>query len=248
MMRSLLIRGMIAGLIAGLLYFVFAYLFGESSVNAAIAYEDQVGAAAGHASEEAPLVSRGIQSTIGLAVAALVYGAALGGILALAYSAVYGRIGRLSPRATAAVVALAGFVAVIVVPFLKYPANPPASSIGGTIGSRTGIYVVMIIFSVVLAAGAVLLGRRLLARFGTWNATLLAVGAYVVAVGIVGFLMPVVAETPADFPATVLYQFRLASFGGQLVLWTALGLIFGALIDGSSRRSGSRPSIDATAL
>ena len=44
-------------------------------------------------------------------------------------------------------------------------------------------------------------------------------------------LLPVIAETPADFPATVLYDFRLASFAGQLVLWTALGLIFGALVE-----------------
>ncbi|MCY7342539.1 MAG: CbtA family protein [Pseudonocardia sp.] len=248
MVRSLLVRGMIAGLIAGLLYFLFAYLFGEASVDAAIAYEEQAAAAAREASNEAPLVSRGIQATIGLAAAALIYGAALGGVFALVYSAVYGRIGRLTPRETAAVLALVGFVAVIVVPFLKYPASPPASSIDGTIGSRTGLYLAMIIFSVVLAAGAILLGRRLLARFGTRNATLLAAGAYVAAAGIVGYLMPVVAETPADFPATVLYQFRLASFGGQLVLWTALGLVFGALIDGSSRRSGSRPSIDPASL
>ena len=44
-----------------------------------------------------------------------------------------------------------------------------------------------------------------------------------------------IAETPADFPATVLYDFRLASLGGQLVLWTALGLVFGALVHRAAR-------------
>lgn len=247
MVRTLLVRGMLAGLIAGAAYFLFAYLFGEPSVDAAIAYEEQLAAAAGQASNEPPLVDRSIQSTIGLATAALIYGTVIGGILALVHAGVYGRVGRLGPRATAAVIALIGFVAVALVPFVKYPANPPASSIDETIAQRTGPYVLMIVFSVLLAAGAVVLGRRLVARFGTWNASVTAVGAYLVAVTVVGLLLPVVAETPADFPASVLYDFRLASIGGQLVLWAVVGLVFGAMIDGSSRRRRSGQSADAAA-
>lgn len=237
MVRTLLVRGMIAGLVAGLLYAVFAYLFGEPPLLGGLAYEDQVAAASG----EAPgveLVSRGVQATVGLAVAAVIYGVAIGGIFALVYAGVYGRVGRLSPRATAAVMALVGFVVVYAVPFMKYPSNPPASSIDTTIANRTGLYVVMVLFSVVLASAAIVLGRRLVTRLQVWNATLVAAGAYIVAVGIVGFLLPRVNETPADFPATVAYDFRLASLGGQLVLWTALGLVFGALVDGTRRRSG----------
>jgi hypothetical protein len=226
---------MLAGLAAGLAYFVFAYVFGEPAVEAAIAFEDNAAGRAG----EAPgveLVSRGVQSTIGLAVAAVVLGVAVGGIFALVYAAIYGRVGQLSPRATAAVLALVAFLVVFVVPFLKYPANPPASSIDETISQRTGLHLVMILFSVVLAIGAILLGRRLVARLGAWNATLLAAAAYILVVGVVAFAMPTISETPADFPATVLYDFRLASVGGQLVLWVTLGLVFGTLVDGSSRR------------
>lgn len=236
MVRTLLIRGMLAGLVAGVVYFVFAFVFGEPTIEAAIAYEEQLAVAAGAASDGAPLVSRGVQATIGLAVAALVYGVAIGGLFALVYAVIYGRVGRLSPRATAAVTALVAFVVISLVPFLKYPANPPASSIDETIGQRTGLYVVMILFSVVLAVGAILLGRRLLERWGAWNATLIGAGAYVVAVGIVGLLMRPIDETPPDFPAVVLYDFRLASIGGQLVLWATLGLVFGALVDGRVRR------------
>lgn len=58
--------------------------------------------------------------------------------------------------------------------------------------------------------------------------------------------MPVIAETPADFPATVLYEFRVASLGGQLVLWSVFGLVFGAMIDGRTRR-GTRPSVEVPA-
>jgi hypothetical protein len=79
---------------------------------------------------------RTIQSTVGLVVAVLIYGAALGGVFAVAYAFAQGRIGRLGARATALLVAAAGFVAVELVPFLKYPANPPAIGSADTIGRR----------------------------------------------------------------------------------------------------------------
>ncbi|MHA6781825.1 CbtA family protein [Pseudonocardia saturnea] len=240
MVRVLLIRGMAAGLVGGLAYFVFAYLFGEGAVDAAIAYEEQVAAAAGEPSGEAPLVSRGIQSTLGLGTAALVYGVVIGGVVALAYAAVVGRVGRLGPRATAAAIAAIGFVAVALVPFVKYPANPPASTIDETVGQRTGPYVLLTILSVVFAVGAVMLGRSVAERLGGWNATLTASAAYLVAVGALGALLPRIAETPADFPATVMYDFRLAAIGGQFVLWTATGLVFGALVEGRSRERAGK--------
>jgi hypothetical protein len=229
-MRSLLVRGMIAGLVAGLLYAIFAFVFGEPQVGSAIAFEDQVSAAAGEPAGE-ELVSRGVQSTFGLGIAALVFGVAIGGIFALVYAVARGRVGQLGPRGTAAVLALIGFLTVYAVPFLKYPANPPASSIDDTIGPRTGLYVLMVALSVLLGVGAVVLRERLLPRLGGWNATLAAGAGYAVAVGIVMAVLPTIAETPTDFPATVLYDFRLASFAGQLLLWTALGLIFGARVE-----------------
>ena len=33
------------------------------------------------------------------------------------------------------------------------------------------------------------------------------------------------------FPADLLYSFRLYSIGAQLILWTAIGLIFGPLAE-----------------
>jgi hypothetical protein len=232
---------MLAGLAAGLIYAVFAFVFGEPQVDSAIAFEDRVAAAAGEA-PGAELVSRGVQSTIGLTVAAVVYGVAIGGLFALVFAVAQGRLGRLRPRATAAVVALLGFLVGYAVPFLKYPANPPAASLDDTIGLRTGLYLVMIVLSVALGVGAVVLRERLLARLGGWNATLVAAAAYAVLVGIAMAVLPVIAETPADFPATVLYDFRLASFAGQLVLWAALGLIFGALVERNGQYATAAPA------
>lgn len=236
MVRSLLVRGMVAGLVAGLIAFVFAWFFGEPALDGGIAYEDALAAAAGEEGGE-PLVSRGVQSSIGLAVAFLIYGVAVGGILALTYATAQGRLGRLGARGSVIVVALVGFVAAVLVPFLKYPANPPASSIDGTIAARTGYYVVLIVVSVALAVAAVTLARRLSTTLGWWNAVLAATGGHIVAIGLVAALLPAIAETPTDFPAPVLYDFRLAALGAHVVLWTALALIFAALVDRVARPS-----------
>jgi hypothetical protein len=232
--RTLLIRGMVAGLVAGVLAAIFARVFGEPSVDGGIAFEESAAQAAGEA-PGAELVSRGVQSTLGLLVAFVIYGVAVGGILALVHAAAQGRLGGLGVRGTVVAVALVGFVSAVLVPFVKYPANPPGSNLAETIGFRSGLFVVMVAVSLLLAAGAAVLAKRLSGALGWWNAVLVAAGAYLVLVAAVGFALPPVAETPADFPATVLYDFRISSFGGHVVLWTALALVFAALAERATR-------------
>ena len=58
----------------------------------------------------------------------------------------------------------------------------------------------------------------------------------------------VVDEVPEHFPATVLWQFRLAALGTQLVLWATLGLLFGWLTERRLQRAApheSRPAAPA---
>lgn len=230
MVRFLLLRGMVAGAIAAALAAAFAYAFGEPPLEAGIAYEERtVVPDTGEPAVE--LVSRGVQSTLGLTLAMVIYGVAVGGIFALVFALLHGRVGRWSARPTAAALALCGFVAVFLVPFLKYPGNPPGGSVDTTISSRTGLYLVMVLISVALAGGSVLLARRMVPRWDAWNAGVAGAVVYVAAVGAVAIAMPVVDETPADFPAAALYGFRLASVGVQLVLWAALGLVFGTLVE-----------------
>jgi hypothetical protein len=231
--RTLLIRGMLVGVVAAALAYAFATVFGEPQVDRAIAVE-HTPAMPGMAGPE--LVSRTVQSTLGLGVAVLVYGTAFGGIFALAFAFAYGRLGPFGARATSLLVATVGFVAVFVVPYLKYPANPPSIGNPDTIARRTALYVMMVVISVAGAAGAAMLARRLTPRLGIWNGVLAAAGGFLAVVVLAGLLLPAVNEVPADFPATVLWRFRLASLGMQAVLWTTFGLLFGALTDRSLRR------------
>jgi predicted cobalt transporter CbtA len=239
MTRSLLVRGMLVGLVAGLLALGFASRFGEPQVDRAIGFEDARAMALGEQPAPAP-VSRGLQRSIGLATAVGAHGVAIGGIFAIGFAVAWGRIGRFGPRATAGLLALAGFVTVELVPFLKYPANPPAVGDPDTIGRRTALHLAMIAISALAALGSVWFGRQVAPRFGNWNAALLAVGLFLVLIAIAQVAMPAIDEVPPGFPADVLWRFRLASLGTQAVLWTTLGLLFGALTERSLRASARR--------
>jgi predicted cobalt transporter CbtA len=225
--RILLVRGMLVGLLAGLLVFAFAWIFSEPLIDRAIAFEDHLHEMAGDAAEP-ELVSRAVQSTIGLLTGVGVYSCALGGIFALVFAYAQGRLGRMRPRGTAAILAAAAFVVLFLVPQLKYPANPPSIGDPDTIRERTALYFMIIAWSVMAAVGALLIAGRLRARLGVWNAAILGGLMYVVAVGLVMGVLPPVDEVAGDFPATLLWQFRVVSLGGHLVLLGTLGLVFGA--------------------
>jgi Probable cobalt transporter subunit (CbtA) len=228
--RTLLVRGMLAGLAAGLLAFAFAYAFGEPQVQAAIDFEDHLARLA-HEPAAAAEVSRGIQRTLGLLTGIVLMGVALGGVFALLFAWAYGRIGPLGARATAALLALGAFVTVTLVPFTKYPANPPTVGNPDTIDRRTVLFVAMICISLLAFVAAARIRRGLLARLGAWNAATVAALAFVVVVAVAELVLPAVHETPAGFPADVLYRFRLASLGINAVLWTTIGLGFGLLAE-----------------
>jgi predicted cobalt transporter CbtA len=261
MVRDLLIRGMIAGFVAGLVCFGVAKVFGEPQVDRAIAFEEQ------HAEAEAPaahdhgamtegedamaahdhggeeeIVSRATQSTTGLLTATAVYGAAMGGLFALAFAFLYGRLGDMSPRLLALLLALAAFAAVYYLPSLKYPANPPAVGEPDTIAYRTGLYFLMMLISLGAMVFSVSLAKRLVQGYGALNATLAGVGMFAAIIVIAQILLPDINEVPGDFPAAVLWKFRMASLGMQVVLWGTLGLVFGVLAERLLR-----PAVAATA-
>lgn len=228
MVGSLLWRGMLAGVLAGLLAAGFAAFAGESSVERAIAFESAAAQAAGEP-EQPEIVSREAQRGIGLLTSGALYGAALGGFFSLAFAFAHGRVGTLEPRAVAAMLACAGFIAIALVPALKYPANPPAIGAAATIGARTALFFIMLLISALAMIGAAMIFVAISGRLGARSAGLACAAVFIGIAGLAGLLLPSVDETPAQFPADLLWNFRLASLGAQAVLWTALGLGFGAM-------------------
>jgi len=221
---------MLVGVVAGLLVFAFARWIGEPQVERAIAFETAADQAKGEAPEP-EMVSRRVQKSAGLLTGTVVFGAAVGGLFGLVFAFAYGRIGEMGPRALAAVLGALGYVAVVLVPNLKYPANPPAVGSAETIGVRTGAYFLLIAVSIAAMVFSLQMRRGFAKRFGEWNGSLLAAALFVVVVGVVAHFMPEVDEVPAGFPVTLMWKFRVAALEIQAVLWGTLGLGFGWLTE-----------------
>jgi hypothetical protein len=262
---KLIVRGVLAGVAGGLVAFVFARIFAEPVINAAINYQTgrdaavrALNKAAGLPPPEAApdVFSRTIQANVGLGVGMIAMGAALGALFAVAYAVCLGRVGRLRPRSLAVLVAGGGFIGSYLVPFIKYPANPPGIGNPDTIKQRAGLYLLMVICSVVFLVLAVWLGQWLKPRLGNWNASLVAGAAFIAAISVVMVILPQLGELPANvaayghratetplplvssgriaypgFPADVLFSFRLYSVAAQLLLWATIGLVFAPLAD-----------------
>ena len=259
MVRQLLLRGMLAGVLAGLLAFGFAKIFGEPQVDHAIAFEDQMDKAKAQGTAgtmsmsggmsmsnagapEPELVSRAVQAGLGLFTGVVVYGAAFGGLFALVFAYAYGRIGALSARATSALLAGAAFLTLVVVPDLKYPANPPSVGHADTIGQRTELFLAMILISIAALVGAVVLGRRLTSRLGGWNAGFVGGAVFILLVAIAQISLPAINEVPDQFPAVLLWRFRIASIGLEAILWATIGLVFGILAEPLLRKGRWSPA------
>jgi putative cobalt transporter subunit CbtA len=272
--RGLVLRGAVVGALAGLLAFLFARVLAEPLIQASIDYEsdrDKARAALDAAAglpvnpPEPEMFSRGIQGNLGIGLGMVLFGVSMGALFAVAFCLAWGRTGRLRPRPLALLVALGGFVTLYLVPFLKYPANPPAIGHEDTIRERTGLYLVMVLGAVLAGVLAVWVGRRLARRLGNWNATLAAALGFVVLVGVLMAALPslgqlgvnveqygeLATETPGPlrdahgaivfpgFDADLLFRFRLYSLGAQLLLWAVIGFAFAPLAERLLARFGA---------
>jgi predicted cobalt transporter CbtA len=230
MARTLLVRGMLVGIVAGLLVFVFARLAGEPQIERAIAFETSLDKAKGDAPEP-EMVSRKVQRSIGLLTGVVIYGTSIGGLFGLVFAFAYGRVGVTDPRVLSASLAAIGFVTIVLVPSLKYPANPPAVGNPETIGIRTAAFFLLIASSIATAVLAIQIGRRLNLRYGAWNSSLMAIGLFVIIMSVISHLLPEIDEVPPGFPVTLMWRFRIAALEIQGVMWVTLGLLFGWLTE-----------------
>jgi predicted cobalt transporter CbtA len=232
-------RGIAAGLAGGVASVLVLVLVGESSINRAIELEE-ARAVAGEAHEE--LFSRSTQ-VIGGAVGLLVSGACLGLLFGIVYAATRHRLGTGAEWRRARRLGAVAFVAIVLVPFLKYPANPPAVGDPDTVNQRTIAYVSMIVISVltVLLAAAVL--ERLRGRgLAEERAQPLAVLAGLAVVGVAFAALPPNPDQ-ITVPADLLWSFRMASLGGQAAFWAVTATAFGLL----TVRAAARPDASGTA-
>jgi predicted cobalt transporter CbtA len=237
--KAFLKIGALAGAAAGLALAVFLWLVGEPAIKDAINLEHQRSVADGTAATHTEMFSRGVQR-IGGGAGAILYGVFVGLLFAIVLVAIRHRMGARDDWRRSVHLAAAGFVAFFLVPFCKYPANPPAVGDPDTITRRTVLFVIVLAWSLV----ATWAGWRLLRFLRSERhlpdhaavPTALAVWGLLVAIAFTG-LPGTPDRIPSDVPATLLWRFRLATIGGAATFWTVLGLATGALL---ARRAAAR--------
>ncbi len=224
-MRRLLGIGALAGLAAGVASAVFLATVGRGPIADAIALEEARAHAAGAAHHQ-DLFSRGVQE-IGGALGLIVFGLALGVVFAVVLAAVGPRLGAVTPMGAAVRLGWVGFATVVLVPFLKYPANPPAVGDPDTVSQRTLAYFAALVLSILLTLAVWRLRARLGAGSvaGAWATA----ACYAAGLAVIFLALPANPD-PLDAPADLVWRFRMASLGGLAAAWAALALATGTLL------------------
>jgi predicted cobalt transporter CbtA len=240
-------RGLAAGLLAGVFAGLFAFFVGEIPMREAIRLEEAHESApaddpevSGRDDDADFAVSRTTQQAL-LPVATAVVGAAFGGLFGVLFSLVRGFIrDRDDWRASLKLGAVA-WVVMAVMPLLVAPPNPPGVGDPNAVGTRSGWYLATIGLSMVLAAALWALAHRLRATKLRDAPRQVVIGALAVVVfGGLVLIVPGGAEAEGlAFPGELLWQFRLASFTTQTLLWATIVAAFGLLWEREQARSAA---------
>lgn len=226
-MKRVLLNGAFAGLAGGLALSAYMLLIGRGPINDALDYEEALAHEADGASHtHDALFSQGVQE-IGGAVGLIIFGVALGLIFSITLASMAPRLGRVAPIHQATRLGAAGFIVVVVVPFLKYPANPPAVGDPDTINERTILYFAMLGLSIALANGVWSFVQRVEQQPLTraW----LGAALYTLGLTFIFLALPQGVDT-IEAPADLVWNFRLASLGGLAATWTVMTLTMGTLL------------------
>lgn len=235
--KSLALRGVAAGGIAGLAAGLVGLLVVEIPIRAALLIEEArpVTDVAGHSHDEA-LVSRPMQ-VLGGVLAAVIVGLAIGLVFATAYAMANRWFTNRPPFTRSVTLALAVFGAAALLPWIKYPANPPAVGDPETVNYRTVLYLGLIAAGLLIVYGASWLTARLAHLTAPVRTTVVLLAA-VAATAVVLLAFPATPDAiPADMTADILWQFRLASLAETATLYIGLGVVFGLLVDPATRKS-----------
>jgi predicted cobalt transporter CbtA len=216
--------GALAGLAGGLASGLFLALVGERSINDAIALER-----AGQTGPHEEVFGRGVQQVGGVLGVGIV-GVCLGVVFAVVFVAVRHRLPAADDWRRSAQLSMLAFVSIALVPFLKYPGNPPAVGDPETITERTVLYVIMLVWSCVATFAAYRLSLYLRAHRTPDAARVAGVAALYVALVTAALLLLPPSPDAVDAPATLIWRFRTTSLGGSALFWSVLGAAFGWML------------------
>lgn len=222
-MKPALIAGLAGGLVMGL----FHYFLSEPFIRIAIDLEEKAANV-----YEPTIVSRSIQEPM-LVVGSAIYGLLVGAIVAIVFAILGSRIPGRRPDVKAAILTGVLWWSEALLPFLKYPANPPGVGDPATVYFRQNIQIgFMVLSAIIIIATWVVywfLGRWWRTpQLRRWRpvATLLFYGV------MASLLFVLTPDNPDAItaPAKLVWDFRILSMFGQVIFWATLGGVLALLL------------------
>ena len=218
----ILLSGCLAGVIHGLVNLAIV----EPYLDRAIGIENQHLFASGDAKDTPQFWAEYYSYRAWQKGGQLLAGALLGMSIGALYGIVFGYTRNILPSNSfikkALLLAAIMWVTLYLIPFAKYPANPPTVGDPETLVLRQALYVTFIAISGFGALGFYYVYKRLR------NRKVIAFLGYAVLVGVAFVIMPQNPDVVA-VPTDLINGFRAASLVGVSIFWLSAGLILGIL-------------------
>ena len=231
---------LLAGVISGLAYGGINLLVAEPFIDQAIGIEIQNLINEGEEVDMNEIANYRLWQKGGEVVAGAIFGLSFASF----YAIVYGYTRRSLPGSSdvkkSLFLASLVWLTIFIIPFIKYPGNPPAVGDPETIYYRQALYVTFVAISGLGALGSAFLYRKM-ASIGARKFIVPALyAAY-----IIGFYFAMPPNPDAiTIPAELLTNFRIVTVITATIFWVILGITFGALWSRFKLHVGLRKSVD----
>ena len=216
-----LISGALAGLVHGTVNFAIV----EPYLDQAIGLENESLFASGEAEDTlefwAEYESYRIWQKSGQVLAGVILGLAMGSLFGIVFALSKNSLPGKNDISKAVILSGIMWLALYLIPFLKYPANPPTVGDAETVVLRMMLYVTFIIISGVAVVGFYKLAKKLNSN-----------KKYLALVGYAGFMMLLFVAMPDNpdeitAPMNLVSEFRFVSVLGVSSFWGCVGIILG---------------------
>ena len=216
-----LVSGAIAGFVHGTINFALV----EPYLDQAIGLENESLFASGEAEDTlefwAEYESYRIWQKSGQVLAGVILGLAMGSLFGIVYALSRNSLPGKNDVTKSVILAGIMWLTIYIIPFLKYPANPPTVGDGETVMLRAILYVSFIALS---GIGVVIFYK--LSQKLQNNKKYFGLFGYVIFIIILFFVMP---KNPDEItaPMNLVNEFRFMSVLGVSSFWLSVGLILG---------------------
>lgn len=216
---------LLSGVIAGVILAGVSYFVAEPFIDQAIGIEVDNSIASGEVVDFDELSSYRVWQKEGTFAAGAFLGVTYGAILGIIYVISRKYLPSSSDRKKALILAAIMCLSLYIVPFIKYPANPPGVGDPETIGLRDSLYT-----SYQLASGLIALGVSIL-MYKLRKISYIKYVIPIIYLGLVAFIYAVFPANPDEItaPMDLVNAFRAVTFGTMVMFYLVLGAIFGIM-------------------